>query len=498
MSRVLDSPRKFFSDEDDGHQRKHFRRHRGDGREVSKLDGDIKGRKSTYRDYHSVKHRETCNDDLSDGSSDGHGKKRSSRSRREPESTRQDSKSRKVQSLSSKDESTKGRASDRYAERASKSSSRHRSVAYSVHNRHKTKNWGQRDSSYADKHHDKLHKKEEAGSSINDSYGDSPDSKEDSHHRHSRKDLRKVNIDEESSSASEKSGHTKRKERVRSKDKTYTSEIKYNGDSRDTCGSRQHRCAEKSSKEMKIISGSTDGGGRLGKDKKKPQKDDRKSKRKRHSGFTDTESDKDEDMRHIHSKTHSKKVKIDAESSDDTFYKDTLISSKNRSQKSRRYCAKNESDMERYRGSNDEGPGHHGHRRRVYHPGLSKDDSIRRDEECITSEEMETCAALSSCQDCGETEAELEKACRQAALMKFEEIRKNKDTQVTHSKDPIESSSMCAHENIVGKGVVLEKCGSNKFETSVASTISWNMRSVIFPSIHLFNLSPGLQVPTMS
>ena len=473
MSKVLDSPRRtIFSDEDDGHQRKHFRRHRGDGREVSKLDGEIKGRKSTYRDYRSVKHRETCNDDMSDGSSDGHGKKRSSRKRREPESTRQDSKSRKVQSLSSSPESTKGRASDRYVERASKSSSRHKSVAYSVHNRHKPKNWGQRDSSYADKHHDKLHrrkvelcspKKEEAGSSINDSYGDSPDSKEDSQYRHSRKDLRKVNIDEEeSSSASDKSshvrvekrGHTNRKELVRSKDKTYTSEIKYNGDSQDSCGSRQH---------------STDGRGRLGKDKKKPQKDDRKSKRKRHSGFTDTKSDKDEDIRHIHSKTHSKKMKIDAESSDDTFDGDSLISSKNRPQKSRRYCAKNESDMKRHRGSIDEGLGHHGQKRRLYHSGLSKDDSIRRDEECITSEEMETCAAHSSCQDCGEAEAELEKACRQAALMKLEEIRKNKDTQVTHSKDPIESSSTYAHENIVGKGVV-EKCGSNKLETSVAST----------------------------
>lgn len=541
----LDSPHsKNFSDEDDGHRRSKWR-HKGNGRGASYLDeGQEQNRTLQNR------HRETYKVDLSERRTDGHrsfaGMKRSSKKRgREPESTGQDSKSRKVEATSAKGESTEGGSSYRYLDHRSRSLSRQRRVAESVHEHHRKKgdNFEQGESLYANKHHDKFHRhkdehssheKNEADSLNIDSHGDSQDSVDSRHHTHSKKYLRRMKDETESSSGSdesrlvkdEKRQQKKRRKSSRSKDKTRAAEIDCDEDNLVNCNDRQHKQSEKSPREMKNISESADGIVRLDRDGKRPQKNARKSSRlKNQSGFTDTESDRDENRRHRHSKQRSRCVKDDRESSDSAFDGDRLGRREKRSQKSRRISSrsKKESDLADRKSNReriDEEERHHGHRRSAKHhikEGLSKvisknsaevdagncvtDDRCRSshphldpnhhpeqessdryhgsrdvqggnlcrsydrdkchdssygdlaserdhkrhdeerilhinrsDEEATVSEKVETCLVHTEGLD-DEAKAELEKACRHAALKKLEEIRMHKDTLAAHDEN---------------------------------------------------------------
>ncbi|KNA05548.1 hypothetical protein SOVF_189310 [Spinacia oleracea] len=549
-SRSRSPHRRSFSDEDDGHRRSRGRRSPHREKRIS-------------QDYHCSKHRETDNAKVD-------GAKRSSRKReRERESSRQDSKSRKVEAVSATVESAEGCASDKYLEH--KSRSRRKSAVESVHECHheKVDKYDQEKSFYADKYHDKFNRhkdkcvvQKEADSLNFESHGDSQDSDEDGHHSRSKKDMRRMKDDADSSGSAsdesrlvkvEKRQQKKRGKSSRLKNKTRVADIGCDRDSRETYEDRQHRHHDKSPRKMKNISESADGRDRLGKDDKRPQKKVRKcSMLMNQSGFTDTESDMDEDRHHRHSKQHSKNVGNDV-ASDDALDGDRLGRSEKSSRKSRSSRSKKESDLtdkKTNRERIDEEERHCGDRSAKHHikePSLSKADSKthrrsgkadvgtfvtddrcrssraylapnhhaeqentgdryrgtcdqtaklvlsrfndgdkrhdssyrdstsvrdhkRCDEEDTASGKLETSSVHvhTNCEGIGdEAEAELEKACRYAALKKLEEIRMHKDIQAANSREPIASLKNCTQENIfIG---VLEKADSSKVDISDAS-----------------------------
>ncbi|XP_021723423.1 zinc finger CCCH domain-containing protein 5-like isoform X2 [Chenopodium quinoa] len=434
-SRGLDSPhRKSCSDEDDGYKRRRGRYspHRGDDRETNNLDREMQ------------EERRTCQDsrfDKSEGSTDGQGYvasiKRSSKKRaRERLFTDQDNKSRKVDATSSKGETAEGGVSDRYHKHKSRSSSRQNGVAESArecrHNKVDKSDVGK--SPYGEKNHDEFHRykdkhvtatKNEAASLNYNSHGDSQDNEEDEHSR-SKEKSRTMKDEAESSSSASQCSDDSRLVKVEK---------------------RQQKKRRKSSRF---------------KDKTCAKKDVRKSSRlKKQSGSTETESDGDDDRHYRHSRQHSRHVINDVESSDG----DKLGRYERRSYKSRRTRSrsksKKESDLaDTNRDMSQESAPERDHKRpdeeRMLHV-------YRSDEEATAPGMVATSLGHTSSKGIdNEAKAELEKACRLAALKKLEEIRMKKDTQTSHSMEPIESLKICTKENSHGR--VLEKADSSKVE----------------------------------
>ncbi|KMT03308.1 hypothetical protein BVRB_8g198460 isoform C [Beta vulgaris subsp. vulgaris] len=466
-SMELDSPhRKSFSDEDDGHRRRHLRRHRGNARETRNLDKERREENKNYQDYHRIKHREIDDVYVSEGSTDDQrsldGMKRSSKKRRgEPNSTRQeDGKSRKAEATPAYDKSSDGGESNRYDHHKRRSSSRQKRVVESVieHCHTRVDDNDQGESSYQGQK--RRSQKNVRSSQLNNQSGftdTDSDRDEDRRHRHSKRHSREMKNDSESSGITfdgDRLGrHDKRpeKSRRRSSGSKKESHLADSKKKREQIGEEKKHHGRRRSEKHHIkeygLSNDDSNTYRRSRDRDGPIPGE-KSKGDAGNFRTDDRCRSSHaDVDHNHSEQDNTNDKY-REASDRT---EVLHNSDVEGGISCRF-----SDWDKGHDSNN------GEMVSERDPEIC---DIESDEEATASEKAGTCFVNTSCQDFnGEEEAELEKACRHAALKKLEEIRKHKDnTLAAHSREPVESSR-CTHENLVVQGSEV-----SKLETDVAS-----------------------------
>ncbi|XP_010688469.2 zinc finger CCCH domain-containing protein 5 isoform X2 [Beta vulgaris subsp. vulgaris] len=466
-SMELDSPhRKSFSDEDDSHRRRHLRRHRGDARETRNLDKERREENKNYQDYHRIKHREIDDVYVSEGSTDDQrsldGMKRSSKKRRgEPNSTRQeDGKSRKAEATTAYYKSADGGESNRYDHHKRRSSSRQKRVVESVieHCHTRVDNIDLGESSYQGKK--RRSQKNVRSSRLNNQSGftdTDSDRDEDRRHRHSKRHSREMKNDSESSGITfdgDRLGrHGKRpeKSRRRSSGSKKESDLADSKKKREQIGEEKKHHGRRRSEKHHIkeygLSNDDSNTYRRSRDRDGPIPGE-KSKGDAGNFRTDDRCRSSHaDVDHNHSEQDNTNDKY-REASDRT---EVLHNSDVEGGISCRF-----SDWDKGHDSNN------GEMVSERDPEIC---DIESDEEATASEKAGTCFVNTSCQDFnGEEEAELEKACRHAALKKLEEIRKHKDnTLAAHSREPVESSR-CTHENLVVQGSEV-----SKLETDVAS-----------------------------